>query len=243
MTTSMSLQPTNREKIKAWSVHIFTATGVLWGFLGLLAVINEQWKLAFFWMIVATFVDGIDGVFARRFRVKRVLPNFDGALLDNIIDYFTYTILPALLLYYAPGILPPEAALFTAAAIILSSAYQFCQTDAKTPDNYFKGFPSYWNIVAFYLLVLGLHPWVNVTIIITLAILVFIPIKYAYPTRMSHYQKLTLVLGAIWAIMFIMLWYQLPEPNQLLAIASLFYVVYYVFISFYMQRPRANRAA
>lgn len=236
MNRAMTIEPSNREKILAWSVHAFTATGVVWGFLGVLAVINAEWKLAFFWMLVATFVDGVDGMLARRFRVKGVLPEFDGALLDNIIDYFTYAIWPALLLYQVPGLLPAGSELFTAVVIILSSAYQFCQTDAKTEDNYFKGFPSYWNIVAFYLFVLGWNPWANFALVMLLAILVFVPIKYAYPSRMNKYQRLTIVLVVVWVAMLLLLWAQLPTPHPWLALSSLFFVVYYVFISFYMQR-------
>jgi phosphatidylcholine synthase len=236
MSSVMTVEPTNREKIMAWAVHAFTATGVVWGLLGVIAVMNGQWKLAFAWMLIATFVDGVDGILARRFRVKGVLPEFDGALLDNIIDYFTYTVLPALLLYHAPGLLPEGTQLFTAVVIVLSSAYQFCQSDAKTEDNYFKGFPSYWNIVAFYLFVLGWNPWVNLAVILFLAVMVFVPIKYAYPSRMSKFQTLTLGLGGIWIVMLLVLWAQLPTPNPWLAAASLFYMVYYVFISFYMQR-------
>lgn len=236
MNSAMTIEPTNREKIMAWAVHAFTATGVVWGLLGTIAVFSEQWKLAFFWMFVATFVDGVDGMLARRFRVKGVLPEFDGALLDNIIDYFTYTVLPALLLYFAPGLLPAGTELFAAVVIVLASAYQFCQSDAKTEDNYFKGFPSYWNIAAFYIFVLGWHPWVNLTAVLFLAVMVFVPFKYAYPSRMSKYQRLTIVLVVVWIMMLLLLWAQLPTPNPLLAVASLFFVVYYVFISFYMQR-------
>jgi phosphatidylcholine synthase len=236
MNSTVTIEPTNREKIKAWGVHVFTATGVVWGFLSVLAVINAEWKLAFFWMLVATFVDGVDGVLARRFRVKGVLPQFDGALLDNIIDYFTYAILPALVLYMAPGLLPAGSALFTAVVIILASAYQFCQADAKTEDNYFKGFPSYWNIVAFYLFVLNWNSWVNLALVLLLVILVFVPLKYAYPSRMNKYQRLTMALGGVWIALLLLIWAQLPTPNQWLATGSLFFVVYYVFISFYMQR-------
>ncbi len=236
MNSTVTIEPTHREKMKAWGVHVFTATGVVWGFLGVLAVINAEWKLAFFWMLVATFVDGVDGMLARRFRVKGVLPQFDGALLDNIIDYFTYAILPALVLYMAPGLLPAGSELFTAVVIVLASAYQFCQTDAKTEDNYFKGFPSYWNIVAFYLFVLNWNSWVNLAVVILLAVLVFVPFKYAYPSRMNKYQRLTLALGGAWIAMLLLMWAQLPTPNQWLAAGSLFFVVYYVFISFYMQR-------
>ena len=236
MNSTVTIEPTNREKMKAWSVHVFTATGVVWGFLGVLAVINEAWKLAFFWMLVATFVDGVDGVLARRFRVKGVLPQFDGSFLDYIIDYFTYAILPALVLYIAPGLLPAGSELLTAVGILLASAYQFCQADAKTEDNYFKGFPSYWNIVAFYLFVLNWNPWINLALVLLLIILVFVPLKYAYPSRMNKYQRLTLALGGVWIALLLFTWAQLPTPNQWLATGSLFFVVYYVFISFYMQR-------
>lgn len=216
----------------AWGAHVFTATGALWGFLAIQAIMSEQWVLAFVWMITATLVDSFDGLIARRTRVKEVVPNFDGALLDNMIDYFTYVIVPALFIYNK-GLFPEQFALLGVTAILLSSAYQFCQSDAKTDDHYFKGFPSYWNIVVFYLFILGLEPWVNLALTMGLAVLVFVPIKYIYPSRTQRHQKLTMSLAGIWGIMCIVILLQYPTPTPWLIWASLLFALYYAGASLY----------
>jgi phosphatidylcholine synthase len=232
--TYPALMPSNRDKALAWGVHLFTASGAVWGLLGIISVMQQEWKTAFLWFIVATFVDGVDGLLARRFKVKGVLPDFDGALLDNILDYLTYVILPALFIYNYSGMLPEGWELFGAGLISVASAYQFCQADAKTDDHTFKGFPSYWNVVVFYLYLLALNPWVNLAILIVLSILVFVPIKYAYPSRMRRYQQPTIFLAAVWGIMLLIAWAQIPDPTMWLVYASVAFLVYYVGISLLM---------
>ena len=137
--------------LSAWGVHLYTASGAIAAFAGTLAVIAGNYREAFLWMIAATFVDATDGVLARRARVKEALPGFDGARLDDIVDYLTYVFLPVLLLYHARDLPGGAPGLVVAAAVLLSSAYAFASADAKTDDSFFTGFPSYWNIVALYL--------------------------------------------------------------------------------------------
>ena len=118
-------------------------------------------------MGAAVFVDSFDGIIARRAHVKEVLPDFDGELLDNILDFLNYAFVPAFFLSQA-DLLPGNIGLVGAVLILLSSAYQFCQNDAKTDDHYFKGFPSYWNIMVFYMFILSLNGWINLaTIVLT----------------------------------------------------------------------------
>jgi phosphatidylcholine synthase len=130
--------------------------------------------------------------------VKEVLPQFDGALLDNIVDYFTYVIVPASFLYETRSV-PIGFNLVSAILITLASAYQFCQSDAKTDDYCFKGFPSYWNVVAFYLFMLDWPQWVNLVIIVALTVAVFVPFKYLYPSRTLIARPLNVALTAVWA--------------------------------------------
>ena len=52
-------------------------------------------------MLVACLVDATDGTLARRLRVKELLPNFDGAKLDDLIDFLTFTSLPLALVWRA----------------------------------------------------------------------------------------------------------------------------------------------
>jgi len=222
-----------RPLVVAWGVHLFTATGALWGLLAIMATVQHQWQAAFFWLALAALVDSLDGTLARRFKVKGLLPDFDGALLDNIIDYQTYVIVPAIFLYEA-NLLPASVTIAGIAMVVLASAFQFCQSDAKTDDNTFKGFPSYWNVVVFYMFVFDANLWVNFWVIATLTVLVFVPIKYLYPSRMVRYQRLTLGLTTVWGILCLIVWLQYPAFDPWLLWASLLYVVYYVGLSLYM---------
>lgn len=222
-----------RPLVLAWGVHLFTATGALWGLLAIMATVQHQWQAAFFWLGLAALVDSLDGTLARRFKVKGLLPGFDGALLDNIIDYQTYVIAPAIFLYEA-NLLPASTTIAGVAMVVLASAFQFCQSDAKTDDHTFKGFPSYWNVVVFYLFMFDANPWTNFWVIATLTVLVFVPIKYLYPSRMIRYQKMTLFLTSIWGILCLTVWLQYPAFQPWMLWASLFYLVYYVGLSLYM---------
>ena len=213
-----------RPLVLAWGVHLFTATGALWGLLAIMATVQHQWQAAFFWLGLAALVDSLDGTLARRFKVKGVLPGFDGALLDNIIDYQTYVIVPAIFLYEA-NLLPASVTIAGVAMVVLASAFQFCQEDAKTDDHSFKGFPSYWNVVVFYLFIFNANPWINFWVIATLTVLVFVPIRYLYPSRMVRYQKLTLALTIIWGLLCVTIWLQYPAFQPWMLWASLLYLV------------------
>ncbi len=219
--------------VLAWGVHLFTATGALWGLLAIMATVQHRWQEAFFWLGMAALVDSLDGTLARRFKVKGLLPSFDGALLDNIIDYQTYVIVPAIFLYEA-NLLPASTTIAGIAMVVLASAFQFCQADAKTDDYTFKGFPSYWNVVVFYLFMFEANPWINFWVIATLTVLVFVPIKYLYPSRMIRYQKLTLALTTVWGFLCLAVWLQYPSFQPWMLWASLLYLVYYVGLSLYM---------
>ena len=223
----------------AWLVHIYTASGALCAFFGTLAVFSSRYRDAFLLMALATFLDATDGVLARAAAVKEVLPGFDGARLDDIVDYLTFVFLPALLLYQS-GALPSGWGALVASCILLSSAYGFASGDAKTDDHFFTGFPSYWNIVALYLYAAKVPPAINAVILIGLTALVFVRIGYVYPSRTPTLRTLTLVLGSIWALLMIAVIYTLPDvPGALLA-ASLFFPAYYIVLSLVLQMRRTR---
>ena len=193
---------TPKRRALAWSVHLFTATGAIWGLLSILAIQQGQYKLLLLWVALAIFVDGFDGFLARRFHTKDYAPEVDGGLLDNIIDYLTYTIVGVMLVIQAR--LAPAGLIIPAAALIgLTSALQFSQTEAKTDplskEYYFRGFPSYWNLLALYLLILGLNPWVNLVVILICVVLQFVPIKFIYPTRTRFYYRFNQWIVYAWA--------------------------------------------
>ena len=221
-------------KIYAYGVHLFTATGAVFGLLSLLAIFHADWPKAILWMVLAMFVDGFDGLLARLANVKLYAKGIDGALLDNIVDYLNYVVVPALFIVEADFILPAGVGLPVACAILLTSAYQFTQVDAKTDqtnDYFFKGFPSYWNVVVLYMLVMQLNPWINLAFLVLFNILVFVPIKYVYPSRNMRVKTLTLILTYIYGIVGIWGVMQYPNVPAWVVWASFIYVAYYFILS------------
>jgi phosphatidylcholine synthase len=234
----MERLPLYLRKAFAWGVHLFTATGAVWGFLALRAIFVHEWKSAIIWMGIALFVDGFDGVLARWLDVKTYAGGIDGALLDNILDYLNYVVVPALFLVEA-DLLPPSFGMVGAIAILLSSAYQFTQVDAKTDatsEYYFKGFPDYWNVMVIYMLVLGMNPWFNLGLLILLNVLIFVPVKYIYPTRTKRLKKLTLALSYFFGTLgFIGLILYPNEPKWIWWV-TLFYAIYYLALSLWPRK-------
>src|SRR6185312_15678798 len=187
-----------RGHIGAWLVHMYTASGAVFAFTGAWAVVRGDARLAFGAMLAATVVDATDGALARRAHVKDVLPDINGAHIDDIVDYLTFVFLPMLLLAASGGL--PRLALFPVAAVVLlSSMYGFVAPDAKTPDCFFTGFPSYWNVVVLYLMLFALPPGVNAAVLLALSALVFVRIGYVYPSRTPALRRLTLALATAWA--------------------------------------------
>jgi phosphatidylcholine synthase len=227
----------------AWAVHLYTALGAVAGLLSLNYIAHGDWRGAFTMMAIAVAIDSSDGPLARALRVRERIPYFDGALLDNIVDYFNYVAAPVFLMLRA-GLLPASATGMTVAGVVMiASAYGFSRLDAKTEDNYFRGFPSYWNLVAFYLFCLGLTPAVNAAIVALLALMVFVPIKYIYPNRTELMRPLTLALAAIGAVATAAMLPMLPLHNDILLYTSLGFVVYYFVLSFALHAHPTRVAA
>jgi phosphatidylcholine synthase len=216
------------------AVHLYTASGSVLGLLIVLAAFEGDVEAALWLGLATLFIDGTDGMLARHFRVKETIPWFDGARLDDIVDYLTYVFAPVVLLF-TTGYLPDGALGWVVAALpLLASSYQFCRVDAKTSDHFFLGFPSYWNVVAFYAIVLDLRPTTVAVIVVVCAVLVFVPVRYIYPSRMTSLRGLTLALSAVWAVTYAVLLVQFPSPNPWLVAVSLGYLVYYAGLSGYL---------
>ena len=218
----------------AWLVHLYTGSGAVLAFLALLQIDQEKYQEAFYLMGLAVLIDASDGTLARTAKVKEHIPWFDGDRLEDTIDYLNYVLVPSFFLLRA-GLLPQRDALWLAALPLLASAYGFCQREAKTPDHFFLGFPSYWNIVVFYFYVMHTPPWVNAFVILVLSALVFVPIRYLYPSRSPVLRGLTVSLGIIWGIMVGMIVYLLPQPPPYLAAVSLLYPAYYTALSLWLE--------
>jgi phosphatidylcholine synthase len=221
----------------AWGVHLYTALGLVAAAgIAVLVVRGDpaSYPWAFALMLAATLVDATDGTLARRVRVKEVLPGFDGRRLDDLVDFLTYTSLPLLLIWRA-GLLPAGCEGWLLLPL-LASAYGFCQVSAKTDDGYFLGFPSYWNLVAFYLYALRPLPgWLALGLVVALALLTFVPSRYLYPTQRGRLNRLTNLLGAAWAVLLVAVLVALARGEdgaaRRLALASLYFPAYYMAVS------------
>jgi phosphatidylcholine synthase len=237
----------------AWCVHAYTALGLLAAGGMAVCILDGRpaaFRTAFLLMFVATVIDATDGTLARLVKVKEVLPGFDGRRLDDLIDFQTYTSLPLLLIWHA-RLLPPghEAWLLVP---LVASAYGFCQVAAKTDDGYFLGFPSYWNIVAFYLYVLQFPPAAAVGVLVFFSVLTFVPARYLYPTHRGRINRFTNKLGAIWALGLLWVVLRLPDTpapgrnaddwTRGLALVSLIFPAYYLVMSWWITWRIMRRA-
>ena len=218
--------------VLAWLAHLYTAMGFVCA-AGMAVLIVRADDVSFRWafglMMIATAIDATDGWLARAARVREVLPRFDGAARDNLIDFHTYTSLPLLLLWRAGTLTDGLAWLLVLP--LLASAYGFSQIDAKTDDGFFLGFPSYWNIVAFYLYVLSPPVWLSAAVIVVLSVLTFVPTHYIYATRGGPFARVINVGAALWFVMLGSVLLGRAGPSRLLALVSLVYPLLYLTLS------------
>ena len=225
--------------IYAWAVHAFTASAAFIGVLTLLKLYQHEYIHAFWLMAITVVIDSIDGTLARLVHVKTVLPKFDGALLDNIVDFVNYVITPCFFLMIKPNILPADLALWIVIAVTITSTYQFSQADAKTPDHFFKGFPCYWNFVIFYMFIFDTSAITNATILSVLCVMVFVPIKYVYPSRLDYLtesMRLKVLMhscSVLYGISSTLILWDYPNNNSVWLSISLGYVMIYLMLSIY----------
>lgn len=224
-----------KQKLLAWLVHLYTASGLV-AAAGMAFFIVRGDAPSFRWvialMVIATLIDATDGTLARRWRVKEILPGFDGRRLDDIVDFQTYTSLPLLFIWRA-GVLPERWSWFLLLPL-LASAYGFCQSDAKTDDHYFLGFPSYWNVVAIYLYWLQLPCWISLMVIGMLSVLTFVPSLYLYTSYKGPFSRLTNWLLLVWTAILTLILAQVFEHQQLMIWLSLMFPMYYFTLSWWI---------
>ena len=194
----MNINKINTDKIAAWAVHGFTASGAVLGFLAIISILNNDLVGAFLWLGLALLIDGIDGSLARKIGVLDKTPNIDGSTLDNVIDYLNYVIIPALMIYWFQMV-PNGWEIILPAGMFAVSLYTFANMNMKTNDYYFSGFPAVWNIVVLYFYILNTHPIINVIVILLLFIFTFIPIKFVHPLRVKKIRNLTIFCTVLWS--------------------------------------------
>jgi len=228
-------------KVQSWLVHIFTALGALAGFLSLVAILSDNIFLAFIWLSLAFFIDGVDGTFARRYQVKEMVPAIDGSILDNIVDYLNYVFIPAVIVYWF-SLVPSQLTLLAVALILIVSCYTFANTKLKTEDNYFRGFPAVWNMVIFYLFVIGTSQLTNFLVIVFFSVMTFIPLKYLHPFRVKERKSLNLFMLAIWGVCCVFLLLDLRDTPTQLSVYRQFYYWLWVALNFYFVYVSLSRS-
>lgn len=202
---------------KAFSVHLLTASGSFLAFLSLVAASEQRWTAMFWWLGLALFVDGIDGPIARKLEVKDVLPTWSGELLDNIIDYVTYVLIPAFALYQR-GFMGDGLSFLSAALIVVSSAIYYADTGMKTKENFFKGFPVVWNMIVFTLFVIQPGELASFAVVVIAAIMTFVPISFLHPVRVARLREINLAIFLAWCAFGVIALAQAMEASEFVKI-------------------------
>lgn len=226
-------KPNIFNKILAWAVHIFTASGLLAGFMALIAMHDQNVRQAMFWLILAFVIDGIDGTLARMARVTEVLPNMDGKTIDYVVDFFNFAIVPAYI-FYQSDLVGHYWSLPLTCLILLVSAIYYGKTGMISEDNYFIGFPVLWNIVVYFLIFVFVWPaWANAFTIVFFAVAHFVPLKYIYPSQAQRWQLASSIIAALFFILMCVTVYLFPERNlwlSTLSVAAWFYFAALTFL-------------
>ena len=221
-------------RLRAVLVHLYTASGAVLALLILIAAYEGDTLKALWLMLASLIIESTDGLLARRVRVSEALPFFDGAMLDNIVDYMTYVFAPMVLLWSGNYLPAGTSGVVFAALPLLASSYQFCRVDAKTDDHFLLHFPSYFNVIAFYAIVFDPKPSLLAIVLVVCSLLVFVPVRYVYPTRTVAFRKLSLTLTALWLVSYALILLEMPEPDPLILGFSIFYLFYYFGLSLYL---------
>ena len=193
-----------QERLMGILVHLLTGFGIVAGFFALIAVMNNNQKEAFLWLGLAFLLDSIDGTLARKFNVKKNLPNIDGKMLDSIIDFFNYVIIPSIMIYWFRYV-PDQFILLIPAILIFISIFSYVNLNILTNDNYYNGFPAIWNVIVLYFYIFGTSQNINLIFLILLILLKFSPLKCIHPLRVKKFKSLSIFFAFIWFIMSIFL--------------------------------------
>lgn len=235
--TDTSLKEVTTPRWLAWSVHAYTALGGVLGVFALMLVGMNRVREAYVLLILQMMIDATDGLIARRLRVREVLPHFDGAMLDNVIDILTYAWVPFFIILHE-NLLPHPLWIVPA---VLGALYAYGQTNMKTDDGYFTGFPTYWNVIALYLYWLRPVDWVAVLLIVVPAVLSFVPTRYLHPSKGEVLWRTSWALGLLWIALVLYLLSQ-PQPPLELIVISGFFPLWYMVASFIVDwRIRTGR--
>jgi phosphatidylcholine synthase len=220
--------------LRAFSVHILTASGAALALLALIFATDGQWVAMFATFGVALIVDGVDGPLARRLKVAEMLPRWSGETLDLVVDFVTYVFVPAYAIA-ASGLLPQEVTLPAGIVVVVTGALYFADRNMKTADNYFRGFPAVWNLAAFYLILLKPAPWLAAVMVVVLAALSFARIRFLHPLRVKELRSLNLMLLGAWAALALIALFYGLEPGPYVTWSLAIIAIYFFVVGFLPQ--------
>jgi phosphatidylcholine synthase len=220
---------TDFARIRAFTVHVFTAMGAALALLALILATGGHWAGMFFCLGLALVVDGLDGPMARAYEVEKLLPRWSGNTLDLVVDFTTYVFVPAFAIA-ASGLLPHVLAIPAAIVVVITGALYFADREMKTDDNYFRGFPAVWNLAVFYLYLLEPPEWVAVVSIAVLAALSFTPVRFLHPLRVQRWRSINIALLAAWAVLALIAVVQDLAPGLYVTLALSLIAVYFFLI-------------
>jgi phosphatidylcholine synthase len=226
----------------AWAVHAYTASGAALALVAVDAGSRRDFRSALLWLFAAVIVDSTDGALARLADVNRWTPAIAGSHLDDIVDYATYVFAPAVM-FWQSGLVAGPIGGAAVAAMLVASALRFAHAAAKTADHFFTGFPSYWNVALFYLSVARLGAPASAAVLLVLAVLVFAPVRFIYPTRTRPLRPLTLTLASLWGGLLLWMISRMPDVPPAAIGVSLAFPVYYVAASLWLDGRRPAGAA
>jgi phosphatidylcholine synthase len=180
------------------ALHAFTASGSLVGMAALVAVLDGSARLAIVWLLVAQLIDGIDGPLARRLLPDEATTNFDGYVLDLVIDFVTCVVVPAAFLWQF-GLVPHDGfGMVVVALMLLSSSLWFSRTDQLSDDGWFRGFPTAWHMVIPTLWLLDGSHLTSSVVIVVLSLLTLTPIEFPHPVRARSWRAWNLASMTLW---------------------------------------------
>ena len=216
-------------QVRAFAVHIFTASGAALALAALIYAVRGEWTAMFLCLGVALIIDGVDGTIARHAKVAEALPRWSGDVLDLVVDFVTYVFVPAYAIT-AGRLLPDPLALPAGILIVITGALYFADRQMKTADNYFRGFPTLWNAVAFYLFVLKPAPWVAVTVVAVLAVATFLPFKFLHPMRVRRLRLLNITALVLWSVLALIAVLRNLDPDPWVAGGLVLIALYFIVV-------------
>lgn len=219
-------------QLKAWFVHMFTASGILTVFMALIKTAEKDFRSAMLWLIAALLIDGVDGTLARRYKVQEVLPDVSGKSIDFVIDFCGYAVVPAFMIYQAP-LMQGWMGLIIPLLIVFTSAIYYGKTGMVTNDFYFKGFPVMWNMAAFYFIfIFDFPPFLNAILLFILALLQFVPVKFAYPSMTARWRPATLIFTTVLMLSMTAMLIFYPDYPGFLYWGPIISLIYFAFFGF-----------